>query len=407
MSTQPYIVFGSPCLGEEEMDAVRATLESGWIGTGPRVHRFEEEFRRYIGANAAVAVNSCTAALHLAMLSSGLEPGDEVITTPLTFAATANAIVHAGGTPVFVDVDPDSLNIDPAQIADKITDRTKVLLPVHFAGRPCDMDAITALAQQYDLRVVEDAAHAIEAKFHDRKIGTISPITCFSFYVTKNMTTAEGGMLCLDDSELVEQIRTRALHGLSADAWRRFSDDGYKHYEVAYPGFKYNMTDIQAALGLCQLRKIASWQKRREEIWQRYDAAFEGLSCRRPSPVEPDTVHARHLYTLQVDPDRARLTRDEAMAALHERGIGTGVHYRAIHLHKYYRQRYLLSPDSFPVATEVSQRIFSLPLSAKLTDEEVDRVITAVRDILSPRPALCRPATTWRKPAWQHVESTS
>lgn len=381
-----YIVFGSPWIGSEEIDAVRATLESGWIGTGPRVKEFERAFADYVGTKHAVALNSCTACLHLAMLSLDLKPGDEVITTPLTFAATVNAILHTGATPVLVDVDRATMNLDAARIESAITPRTRVILPVHLAGRPCDMDTITRVAAKHGLTVVEDAAHCIEGRYHGRRIGTLSPLTCFSFYVTKNMTTAEGGMVCTDSAELADRIKVYGLHGLSQDAWMRFSDAGYRHYEVVFPGFKYNMTDIAAAMGLCQLRRIEGWLTRREEIWKRYDEAFADLPCFLPAPPEPDTRHARHLYTLLIDIDSALVTRDEFMSELHRRGIGTGVHYRAIHLHRYYRERFGFRPGDFPNAAWISDRTVSLPLSAKLREQDVDRIIRTVRDVLTRKP---------------------
>ncbi|MFQ5591066.1 MAG: DegT/DnrJ/EryC1/StrS family aminotransferase [Phycisphaerae bacterium] len=385
MNDAPYIVFGSPYIGTEEYEEVRRTLESAWIGTGPRVAKFEEAFRQYIGARHAVALNSCTACLHLSLATAGIGPGDEVITTPMTFAATANAIVHVGATPVFADVDRRTMNIDPARLEAAITPKTRALIPVHFAGRPCPMDVIERIAQKYALFVIEDAAHCIEGSFRGRKIGTISPMTCFSFYVTKNMTTAEGGMICTHDGELAERIKVLGLHGLSRDAWKRFSDEGYRHYEVVYPGFKYNMTDLAAALGLCQLPRLARWLQRREEVWSRYNDAFLELPCFTPPPPEPQTVHTRHLYTLLIDIDAAKITRDEVMTRLHRRGIGTGVHYRSLHLHSYYRERFGYTREHFPNAAWISDRTLSLPLSAKLTDEEIERIICGVRTVLSTR----------------------
>ncbi len=380
-----YIVFGSPLIEQDEIEAVCETLRSCWIGTGPRVQEFEERFRAFTGARNAVAVNSCTAALHLSLLAAGVGPGDEVITTALTFAATANVIVHAGATPVLIDVRRDTMNIDPQLVERAITSRTRGVIPVHFAGRPCEMDAIGDLARRHGLVVIEDAAHAAEAVYRGRKIGSMSLLTCFSFYVTKNLTTAEGGMVCTDDDAMARELKVRALHGLSADAWERFSDAGYRHYDVVHPGFKYNMTDIQAALGLCQLRKVPGWLERRQDIWKRYDAAFGDLPCQLPAPAAADTVHARHLYTLLIDVERAGITRDEVMRALHERRVGTGVHYRGVHLQRSYRDRFGFRPEDFPNATWIGERTISIPLSAKLTDEQVERIIGAVRDVLCRR----------------------
>lgn len=386
MEKQAFVVFGNPLLGDDEIEAVTATLRSAWIGTGPRVQEFEQAMRGYTGAPYSAAVASCTAALHLSMVVGGIGPGDEVITTALTFAATANSIIHAGAVPVLVDVERDTMNIDPAAIEAAITPRTRAIIVVHFAGRPCNMDAITAIAAKHDLLVIEDAAHAIEAEYKGRRIGTISPLTCFSFYVTKNITTGEGGMIASTRPDLIDKVKQYALHGLSTDAWSRFSDQGYKHYEVTFPGFKYNMTDLQASLGLVQLRKIETWLERRNEIWRQYDEAFADLPCVLPAPEEANTRHARHLYTILVDTGNAPADRDTLITRLRDRGIGTGVHYRGIHLHQYYRKRFGLAPGDFPNTSWISDRTLSLPLSAKLGDGEVDRIISAVRSELGGKP---------------------
>ena len=382
MNEQKFIVFGSPILGDEEIDSVTATLRTAWIGTGPRVQEFEKAMRDYSGAPYSAAVASCTAALHLSMVVAGVGPGDEVITTALTFAATANSIIHAGAVPVLVDVERHTMNIAPADIEPAITPRTKAIIVVHFAGRPCDMDAINAIAAKHDLLVIEDAAHAIEAEYKGRRIGSISPLTCYSFYVTKNITTGEGGMIASTRPDLIDKVKQYALHGLSADAWSRFSDKGYKHYEVTFPGFKYNMTDMQASLGLVQLAKIEAGLERRNEIWRRYDDAFADLPCILPAPEQNDTRHARHLYTIMVDTPNPPADRDTLIDRLRSRGIGTGVHYRGIHLHQYYRERFGLVPEDFPNASWISDRTLSLPLSAKLDDGDVERIITAVRSEL-------------------------
>jgi dTDP-4-amino-4,6-dideoxygalactose transaminase len=377
---EEFLVFGRPAIEEPEIAEVVATLRSGWIGTGPRVARFEDMFREYIGARHAVAVNSCTAALHLSMVAAGVGPGDEVITTPLTFCATANAVVHTGATPVFADVDPVTGNIDPTAIERAITPRTRALLPVHYAGRPCPMDRIEGIARRHGLVLVEDAAHAIEASVGGRKIGTIGDLTCFSFYVTKNVITAEGGMVTTQDPDLAARIKVSALHGMSADAWKRFSDRGYRHYEVTMPGFKYNMTDIQAALGLHQLPRVGAGAARRRAIWERYDEAFAGLPLVRPAPVEAGAVHARHLYTILVE-DRLGKSRDRVLDELIAMRIGTGVHYTALHLHRYYRERWGYKRGDFPAAEHIGDRTLSLPLSAGLTDADVGDVIAAVRAV--------------------------
>jgi dTDP-4-amino-4,6-dideoxygalactose transaminase len=329
-----------------------------------------------------MAVNSCTAALHLSLLVSGVGPGDEVITSPMTFCATANAILHAGATPVFADVDFRTMNLDPKAAEAAITPRTRAILPIHLAGRPCDLDAIGQLAAKHGLLVIEDAAHCIEGRYHGRKIGAISPLTCFSFYVTKNLVTGEGGMVTTDNPELAAKIKMYGLHGMSADAWHRFSDKGYKHYEVVFPGFKYNMMDIQAALGIHQLPRLERQWTRRDAIWQRYDDAFSDLPIGTPAPQEPDTMHARHLYTVLIEKERCGKTRDEVLIGLRELGIGTGIHYTALHLHRYYRERFGYQQGDFPNAERIGAATLSLPLSAKLTDEDVTRVIDGLYHVL-------------------------
>jgi len=377
-----FLVFGSPAIGEEEIAEVVATLRSGWLGTGPRVKRFEEAFREYTGARHAIALNSCTAGMHLALLAAGVGPGDEVVVPALTFAATANVVVHTGATPIFADVDSLTMNLDPRGLESRITPRTKAILPVHFAGRPCDMEAILGLAKRHGIRVVEDAAHAIETVAAGRKVGTIGDATCFSFYVTKNVMTGEGGMVTTGDDEWAERIRVSSLHGLSRDAWKRYSGSGFAHYEVLMPGYKYNMMDLQAAIGIHQLARVDEYASARKRIWAAYDAAFADLPAARPAPVGTGSVHARHLYTLLLDLDRLRVDRDAVMNALKAEGIGTGVHFIALHLHPYYRDRFSLSPSDFPNATEISRRTISLPLSAKLSDRDVNDVIEAVRKVL-------------------------
>jgi dTDP-4-amino-4,6-dideoxygalactose transaminase len=316
------------------------------------------------------------------MVAAGLGEGDDVITTPLTFAATANSIVHSGATPVFADVDPRTMNLDPEQVEERISPRTRAILAVHMAGRPCDMDSLTTIAQRYGLMLFEDAAHAIEARYHGRKVGALADASCFSFYVTKNITTIEGGMVCTNHDHIASKAQVLALHGMSADAWSRFSDRGYRHYDVVYTGYKYNMTDVQAVLGLGQMDHIDAWLRRRQEIWSRYDAAFADLPCVVPAPEEPDTVHARHLYTLLIDESEAGITRDQFMMAMHQQGIGTGVHYRALHTMPYYRKMFGYKPRDFPNAHFIGERTVSVPLSPHLTDDDVGRIIEAVRGIL-------------------------
>jgi len=378
-----FLVFGNPMIEQDEIDDVVDSMKSGWLGTGPKVIRFQEAFREYIGSKHALAVNSWTSGMHLGLIAAGIGPGDEVITTPMTFAASVNVIIHSGATPVFVDVSLPDMTIDVNQIEDKITPRTRAILPIHFAGRPCNMDVIMDIAHRHDLLVIEDAAHAIEGMYHGQKIGNIGHLTGFSFYVTKNIVTGEGGMITTNNDEWAEKIQVYGLHGMSKGAWQRYSDDGYKHYAVVYPGYKYNMMDIQAAIGYHQLQRIGRYLEVREHIWQRYDEAFQDLRVTTPLPPESDTVHARHLYTLLLDIDRLKITRDDFLQRMHERNIGTGVHFISVHQHPYYRETFGFQTNDFPTATYISERTVSLPLSAKLTDEDVADVIAAVCEALN------------------------
>jgi dTDP-4-amino-4,6-dideoxygalactose transaminase len=376
-----FLVFGKPTIEAAEIREVVASMDAGWLGTGPKVQRFERDFAAYQGVSGAVAVSSCTAALHLSLLAAGLGPGDEVITTPMTFCASVNAILHAGATPVLADVLPNGC-IDPAAVAAAITPRTRALLPVHYAGRPCDMDALGALAERHGLLVIEDCAHALETEWRGRKAGQFGDFGCFSFYATKNITTGEGGMVIAKSEENLARIKVLALHGMSKDAWKRFSDEGYKHYQCVELGFKYNMMDLQAAIGLHQLPRIERWWQRREELWRRYEGELADLPLGRPPTPEPGTRHAYHLYTLLVDERQCGLARDRFLEALTAEGIGVGVHYLAIPEHPYYQQRFGWRPEHTPVATGIGRRTLSLPLSPGLTDDDARDVITAVRKVV-------------------------
>jgi len=385
-SKENFLVFGSPALEQAEIDEVVACLKSGWIGTGPRTAQFERDFAAYKGVPNAVALHSCTAALHLAMVALNLKPGDEVITTPLTFCATVNAILHAGGTPVLADIDPATLNIDPEKVRGKITPKTKAILPVHFAGRPCDMDALMGIAKEHNLAVIEDCAHAIETLYHGQHAGTLGDFGCFSFYVTKNIITGEGGMVIAKKPEDLARIKVLGLHGMSADAWKRFGDEGYKHYAVVEAGFKYNMMDIQAALGIHQLPRVDAYHEKREAVWARYMEAFATLPQGRrlglPTPQEPNTLHARHLFTVLVDEQTSGMKRDDFLMAMTRQGIGVGVHYLSLPEHPYYQERLGWRTEDYPEAAGIGQRIVSLPISARLAPGDVADVITAVRRVL-------------------------
>ena len=374
-----FLVFGSPRIEKPEIREVVACLKSGWIGTGPRVARFEKDFARYKGAPHAVALNSGTAALHLSLLALGVKSGDEVIVPAMTFAATANAVIHAGARPVFADCGRRTMTLDPADVQRRITKHTRAIIPVHFAGRPCDMDELMTLAHRHRLKVIEDCAHAIESEYKGKKCGLIGDIGCFSFYVTKNVITGEGGMITTSSQAVADRVKVLALHGMSHDAWARFGDKGYKHYRVVSAGFKYNMTDLQASLGIHQLARIEVNARRRAAIWRRYQAAFKDLPVCLPPEPEKRTRHARHLYTLLVDTDKSPISRDELMKRLDRRGIGTGVHYTALHLHPFYQRTFGCRPGDHPASEWVSRSTLSLPLSPKLTDADVRRVIAAVR----------------------------
>lgn len=379
---EDFLVFGSPLIEQEDINEVVDSLNKGWIGTGPKVNKLEDAFSKYIGCKHAIAVNSCTSALHLSMLVSNTKQNDEVITTPMTFCATANSIIHIGAKPVFVDINKDTLNIDTDKIEDAITSKTKAIIPVHFAGRPCNLDTLKSLKKSYDLTLIEDAAHAIESSYKNHKIGTVGDLTCFSFYVTKNITTGEGGMVTTSSDEWAEKIKMYALHGMSKDAWRRYSDEGFKHYEVVFPGYKYNMMDIQAALGIHQLKRIEEYQKKRIDIWNQYNKAFSDLPIITPTDPEKDTVHARHLYTILIDIDQLKVDRDFIQHALFKENIGTGIHYRALHLHPFYKKTFGYKRGDLPNAEFVSDRTISLPFSQKLSKKDVEDTINAVRKVL-------------------------
>ena len=379
-----YLVFGRPLIGEEEIAEIVDTLCSGWIGFGPKCLQFEEDFAAYTHAKHAISVSSATAALHLGLLAAGVRRDDEVITTPLTFAATANVIVNAGARPVFVDVEHDTQNIDPGRIEAAVTERTRAILPVHMTGVPCDMEAVGRIAERHGLQVIEDAAHAIETWYKGAKIGSISGFTAFSFYATKNLTTAEGGMLTTDDDTVVDRLKVLRLHGLNKDAWKRHSSDGFVPYETVEPGFKYNMTDLQASLGLHQLARLEhSWQIR-QRIWQQYDnglGGFEGMRIPR-LPRELGTRCALHLYTIQLELERLEIDRLQFIQALDAENIGTGIHFIPIHLHQFYRETYGYGRGAFPNSEDIGDRTVSLPLSASMSDEDVDDVIGAVGKLM-------------------------
>lgn len=376
-----FLVFGKPDLGEAEIDAVVGVLRSGWIGTGPQTAGFEAEFAAYTGAPHAVAVNSATAALHLSLLTLGVGPGDEVITTAMTFCSTVNVVCHTGATPVLCDCDLRTQNILADDIAARITPRTRAIVVVHMCGRPCDMPAIMAVADRHGIPVVEDCAHAIETRLDGRPAGSFGAFGCYSFYATKNLTTAEGGMVVGRDPEMMARLRALSMHGQSSDAWKRYSASGFKRYDVSAPGWKYNLTDIASAIGRVQLAQIDQRLETRAALVARYDAGLAGLPLRLPPPAGPGERLAHHLYTVHLDADEAAIERGTLLAALQAENIGVGVHYEAIHTLSFYRAQLGLAPEALPNAAWIGARTLSLPLSTTMTEADVDDVITAARRV--------------------------
>lgn len=378
---ESFLVFGSPRIEDEDVEEVVASMRAGWLGTGPKVARFESDFAAYRGASHAVALNSCTAALHLSILAAGIGPGDEVITTPLTFCATVNAIIHAGATPVLADVDPASMNIDPAEVRRRISPRTRAVIPVHFAGRPCDMDSLCDITEKHGLSMIEDCAHAIETEYRGRPVGTFGDFGCFSFYVTKNVVTGEGGMVLCRRPADAARIKTLGLHGMSQDAWKRFGDEGYRHYYVVDCGYKYNMMDLQAAIGIHQLERVESNWLRRRSVWTSYVDAFAALPVSLPTDPEPDTRHAYHLFTVLIGDGSTGRERDAFLEAMTRARIGVGVHYLSIPEHPYYQKAFGWRPEDFPNAMRIGRQTVSLPLSPNMTDDDVADVIAAVQNV--------------------------
>lgn len=379
-----FLPFAQPDIGDEEIAEVLDSLRNGWLTTGPKTKRFEADFAEFIGGGVeAVAVNSATAGLHLALEAAGVGPGDQVITTPYTFTATAEVVRYLGADPIFVDIDPATLNIDPAKIEAAVTDRTKAIIPVHIAGLACEMDRILATARKYELKVVEDAAHALPTVYRGNLIGTLpTAATVFSFYATKTITTGEGGMLVTSDPELAARCRTMRLHGISRDAFDRYTSRKPSwHYEVVATGFKYNMTDMAAALGVHQLKKAWKFQKRRMWMASSYTEAFKDLPVVTPPLAHEGDVHSWHLYVLRLT-DYAPVTRDVFIERMAEQGIGCSVHFIPLHLHPYWRDKYRLAPEDFPHALKSYESAVSLPLYTKMTDDDLRRVIDAVRAIL-------------------------
>jgi dTDP-4-amino-4,6-dideoxygalactose transaminase len=391
---QPFLPFSAPWFGDEEKSEILETLDSDWITTGPRTKAFEAKFADYIDACEAVAVSSCTAALHLALAAIGVSSRDAVITSPLTFAATANVIVHQGAQPIFVDINPDTYNLDPDKLVTfvqqqcrwdprnralwtkKTNKRIRAIIPVHYAGHPCEMNKINACAREYRITVIEDAAHALGATYCGRKVGTLGDMACFSFYPTKNISTGEGGMLTTQDPQLAQRVRVLSLHGISRDAWKRYGPDGSWRYDILDAGFKYNMTDLSAALGVHQLEKLPGFLKRRVELAEQYHRLLADLPLKLPT-VLPNSESAWHLYPVQVR--SSRVSRDQLIATLRADNIGTSVHFIPLHLMSYYQRRFGYQRGDFPVAESVFNRIVSLPFFPRMTDGDIERVGFAMR----------------------------
>jgi dTDP-4-amino-4,6-dideoxygalactose transaminase len=398
MAIEGSLPFYRPLIAREDIDQLVEAIESGWLTTGPKTLEFETAIAHYVGAPFAVGVNSCTAAMHLALVAMGVGRGDVVVTSPITFPATANVIEHCGARPVFIDVEPDTLLLDAAALEAFLRapqrhgvdgERVKAVIPVHFAGQPCDMERVFALASQYGLAVIEDSAHALGAEFQGWKVGSDYGLgfqgkwaSCFSFYATKNITAGEGGMLTTNDAELADQIAMLRLHGISRDAWKRYQVSGYQHYEVVFPGYKYNMFDLQAALVLPQLTRIDDWQRRREAYTNLYNQGFADIDGLQPLQMKTDRRSAYHLYVVLIDSARLGVSRDELLNRIAAEGVGVGVHFRSLTVQKFYQEKYGFQRGDHPAAEWASDRVLSLPLYPAMQRADVEQVIRVVRKVI-------------------------
>ncbi|HKV27359.1 MAG TPA: DegT/DnrJ/EryC1/StrS family aminotransferase [Candidatus Acidoferrales bacterium] len=386
------IPFHRAAVGEEEIAALAEVIRGGWLTMGARTVEFENKFAQYVGASHAVAVSSCTAALHLVLEAIGLQPGDEVLVPTTTFTATAEVVVYLGGRPVLVDVDPDTLNIDARDAERRVTSRTRAVIPVHLAGQPCDMAEIHAFAKPRRLRIIEDAAHALPASYRGKQVGCLSEFTAFSFYATKTLTTGEGGMITTENAAAAERMRMMRLHGIARDGWKRYSAEGSWYYEVQQAGYKYNFTDLQSALGLVQLKKCDAMREARRRIAQRYTEAFQNIDSLEPPKTLRDRESSWHLYILRLDVEKLRIDRDQFIDALGRQGIGTSVHFIPLHLQPYYQREFGYRLGDFPNAESQYVRSVSLPLYPDMSEQEINQVIAAVMN--TAREAECTPLVT-------------
>lgn len=378
-----FLLFHKPFISEDEVNEIVDTVRSGWLSMGPKTIRFENEFNKYIGSRKSVAVSSWTAAGHLALEAFGIKAGDEVIVPTMTFPATAEIVCYFGAKPVIIDVAEDTLNISLKEIEKAITPKTKAIIPVHYGGQPCDMDEIQELANHHNLKVLEDAAHSLPAVYKGKKVGTISDVTCFSFYATKTLSTGEGGMICTNNDEIAERTAIMRLHGINRDAWKRYSESGSWYYEVVAPGYKYNFTDLQASLGLPQLKKVDAMWESRKRISKMYTEALKDLDTIQLHTIKSDRESSWHLFPIRLNLNMLNKNRAQIIDELRQKNIGVGVHFMPVHQHLFYSQTFNLNDDNFPVASSVFPRLLSLPIYPGMNDEHVNRVINVLTDILS------------------------
>ena len=377
-----FILFGKPVISKYEIKEVVDSLKKGWLGTGPKVNKFEKKFSLFKKSQYSIAVNSCTAALHLSLLALNLNSDDEVITTALTFCSTVNTIIHSGAKPVLVDINPLTQNIDPKKIEEKINSKTKAIIVVHLAGRPCDMKEILKLTKKYKLFLIEDCAHAIESEYYGIGCGNFGDFGCFSFYSTKNLVTGEGGMIISNSKKKMSLLKILSLHGMTKDAWKRYRYKGFLHYDVINPGFKYNMMDMQAALGIHQLKKINENYKKRKQIWDFYNEQFKDLNIVIPHEVEKNTKHAYHLYTLQINKKISGISRDDFIIEMYKNNIGTGVHYKSIPEYTFYKKKYNWKLNDYPNAKKIGSETVSIPLGPALTLNNIEKISNVVKKII-------------------------